>query len=203
MKEQKTLSEKESLELITSMIEKAKSSYHETGIVALLWGSVVAIASLVSYLQLEFAFSIGFDIWLLVLFALIPHVIISVKERRLKKVRKHEDDALDAVWLAYGISIFGLVAYQNITTAVTGSSAPSVYSLFLLLYALPTLVTGMAKKFRPMIIGAVLTYVLFVVSCFTDTKYDMLFGAVSALTCWFIPGLILRKKYLAQKRAHV
>ncbi|WP_026769002.1 hypothetical protein [Asinibacterium sp. OR53] len=203
MKEQKTLSEKESLELITSMIEKVKSSYHETGIVALLWGSVVAIVSLVNYLEIEFSFELGFDIWLLVLFALIPHVIISMKERRLKKVRKHEDDALDAVWLAYGISIFGLVAYENIVPSVAGSSIPSIYSLFLLLYALPTLVTGLVKKFRPMLIGAILTYGLFIASCFTVTKYDMLFGAVAALTCWFIPGLILRKRYLEQRRAHV
>lgn len=198
MREQTSLSEKESLELITSMIEKVKCSYHETGVVALLWGSVVALASLVNYLELEFKFNIGFDIWLLVLLAIIPHVLISIKERKQRKIRKHEDEALDAVWLAYGISIFGLVAYNNIVTSV-----PSAYSLFLLLYALPTLVTGIAKKCTPMLAGAIVTYLLFIISCFTSTKYDMLFGTIAALVCWFIPGFILRKKYLAQRKAHV
>ncbi len=228
MKEEAQLSEKESLELITSMIEKAKASSHDTGLIALLWGSVVTIAALVTYLQEEFQFKIGFDIWWLVLLALAPHLILIAREKKAQRVRKHEDDALDAVWMAYAISIFGLVFYQNViasaTTNLTESQgwvmmkhytdgsrpdtqlqpfAPSIYSLFLLLYALPTLVTGLVKKFKPMVIGAVLTYLLFAWSCFTAAKYDMLLGAVASLACWFIPGLILRKKYLAQSKVHV
>lgn len=229
MKEHTQLSEKESLELITSMIEKVKGSYHDTGIIPLLWGSAISIASFVSYLQMEFDFSIGFDIWWLVLAAIIPHMIISIKEGRFQRVRKYEDDALDAVWLAYALSIFGLIAYQNIipsaTTALiqhegwqmmrhfTDNSkpdqvlqpfAPSMYSLFLLLYAFPTLVTALTKKFRPMLLGAIITYILFIVSCFTASRYDMLCGAIAALACWFIPGIIIRRKYLAQrKNAHV
>jgi hypothetical protein len=73
----------------------------------------------------------------------------------------------------------------------------------MLLYAFPTLVTGLVKKFKPMLAGAIITYGLFVVSCFTAAKYDMLLGGVAAIACWFIPGIILRKKYLAQKQMHV
>ena len=154
--------------------------------------------------------------------------IISTKEKRQQAVRKYEDDALDAVWLTYGISIFGLIAYQNIIpdasirlSAGEGWQmmkhyidnskpdeplrpfAPSIYSIFMLLYAFPTLVTGLVKKFKPMLAGASITYLLFVVSCFTAAKYDMLLGGVAAIFCWFIPGVILRRKYMAQKRQHV
>jgi hypothetical protein len=31
----------------------------------------------------------------------------------------------------------------------------------------------------------------------------MLLGAIAAIVCWFIPGIILRKKYLAQKKFNV
>ena len=228
MTDQKQLTEQESLQLITSMIQKVKGSYHDTGIGALLWGSVVAIASFVSYLQREFSFSIGFDIWLLVLLAIIPQVVISVRAKRQNKVKKYEDAVLDAVWLVYGISIFGLIAYQNIipdaTIALSRGEgwqmvkhyidnskpdeplrpfAPSIYSIFILLYAFPTLVTGIAKKFKPMLAGAVIAYGLFIASCFTAAKYDMLFGAVVAIVCWLIPGIILRRRYLAQRRANV
>ena len=41
MAEEKILTEKESLALITSMISKAKCDYEETGISALLWGIIV------------------------------------------------------------------------------------------------------------------------------------------------------------------
>ncbi|MES2004610.1 MAG: hypothetical protein V4450_08815 [Bacteroidota bacterium] len=226
MANEKQITEKESLEIITNMIKKAKGSYYDTGIGSLLWGSVVAIASFTTYLEREYDFWIGFDIWLIVLAAIVPQIIISVREKRTQVVLKYEDDALNAVWLVYGISIFGMIAYQNIIPGATiklnategwqmmkhytdnrvpdqelRPFAPSVYSLFILLYAFPTLVTGIVKKFKPMLLGSFIAYASFIISCFTAAKYDMLLGGVTAIFCWFIPGIILRRKYLAQKKA--
>ncbi len=222
------LSKEESLALITSMIQKAKSSYHESGTSILLWGSAVTIASLVSYLKAEFQFNIGFDIWLLVLAAIIPQIFISIKERKNKQFQSHTDIAVNAVWLVYAFTIFGLVIYQMI---VPGAAAeifktegwtlmkhytdinkpdeiiapfvPSFFSIYLLVFAFPTLINGIIKNFKPMIIGAFITYALFVLSCFTAFKYDMLSGAITAMVCWFIPGIILRKRYNRQKTVHV
>lgn len=228
MADDKKMTEQESLDLITNMIQKAKGSYHETGIGSLLWGTVVTIASVVTYFQRTYDFYIGFDIWLLVLGAIIPQIIISIQEKKSNKVKKYEDDALNAIWLVFGITIFGLNAYQMIVPDVTdnfiqlegwqltkhyldntkpdepiNTFTPSIYSLFILIYALPTLVTGMVKKFKPMLYGALITYGLFIWSCFTITEYDFLLGGAAALICWFIPGVILRRKYLAQQQANV
>ncbi|MBX2932067.1 MAG: hypothetical protein KF781_08990 [Chitinophagaceae bacterium] len=228
MSNEKKLTEQESLQLITTMIQKAKASYHERGISAILWGTVVAVASLVTYLRREFDFNVPFDPFLLVLAAIIPQIFISIKQGRENKVTKFEDTAINAVWLVYGISIFALIFYQNVVPSATielcrqdgwqlmihyldGSKpdeplhpfVPSVYSLFLLLYAFPTLVTGIAKKYAPMTVGAIITYILFIASCYTASKYDMLFGTIAALVCWLIPGIILRRKYLKQKSSNV
>lgn len=228
MTENKHLSEQESLRLITTMIEKARSSYHDTGIGALLWGSVVSVASILTYLQQVYHFRIGFDIWLVVLFAIIPQIVISIREKKQVKARKYEDDALNAVWLIFGISIFALNAYQQIVPGETrtiihaegwemmkhytdGSKpdeillpfAPSIYSFYIMLYAFPTLVTGIVKKFKPMIVGGVLTYGCFILSLYTRAEYDWLLGGFAAIVCWLIPGIILRRKYLLQKQANV
>jgi len=228
MKEEKKMTEQESLQLIADMIKKAKGSYHDSGINSLLWGSVVAIASLVSFLQRQYDFSIGFDIWIIVTAAIIPQIVMSIREKKASKVKQYDNDLLDAAWLVFAISIFGLTFYQSIVPAVTeklinaegwsmmkhyidGSKpdevilpfTPSLYSVYILIYAFPTLVTGIVKKFKPMVIGAIITYALFILSCFTESKYDMLLGAIAALVCWFIPGIILRKKYLAQHRINV
>lgn len=222
------MTEQESLDLITNMIQKAKGSYHETGIGSLLWGTVVTIASVTTYFERTYDFSIGFDIWLIVLAAIIPQIVISIQEKKSNKVKKYEDDALNAVWLVFGITIFGLNIYQIIVPNVTNefikiegwqltkhyldnskadepisTFTPSIYSLFILIYALPTLVTGIVKKFKPMLYGALITYGLFIWSCFTISEYDFLLGGVAALICWFIPGVILRRKYLAQQKANV
>ena len=44
--EEKELNEKESLSLISEMIQKAKSSFHESGTSAILWGSVTAVCAI-------------------------------------------------------------------------------------------------------------------------------------------------------------
>jgi len=51
--------------------------------------------------------------------------------------------------------------------------------------------------------GAIITYGLFLLSLFTESRFDMLLGSIAALVCWFIPGIILRRKYLAQTRSNV
>jgi hypothetical protein len=222
--EEKQLTEKESLELINEMIKKAKHHFHESGTSAILWGSVVGIAGLVSFAQKYWEFSIGFDIWLVVLGAIIPQIFISIRESRRKKVLTHTEAAVDAAWMAYGVSIFALVFYFNVVPGITDKFmaaenisllkttadgqtiaisyfVPSHGSLLLLLYGIPTLATGIAHKFYPMLAAAILCYIFFIISCFTSTAYDMLLNGLAGIFNWLIPGLILRKKYYRHKKA--
>jgi hypothetical protein len=222
--EEEKFSEKESLKLITEMIQKAKHSFHENGTSAILWGSVIGIAGLVNFAELYWHFYIGFNIWLLVLAAIIPQIFISIRESKRKLVKTHTEEAMNTIWIVYGISIFALVFYFNIVPGVTdkffasegisliqknadGTTQPfhffslSQGSLLLLLYAIPTLATGMAHKFKPMFWAAILCYIFFIISCFTSTAYDMLLNGLAGIFNWFIPGLILRRKFYGQKKA--
>jgi hypothetical protein len=66
------------------------------------------------------------------------------------------------------------------------------------------MVTGVVQKFRPMIYGAIVTYIFFVLSLYTRNPVDQLLMGVSGLINWLIPGLILRKRYLkAENPKHV
>jgi hypothetical protein len=225
--QEKPLTEKESLELITEMIYKAKHHFHESGTSAILWGSVVGIAGLVRFAELKWHFYVGFDIWLIVLGAVIPQIFFTIRKSRRRKMVTHTEAAVDAAWLAYGVSIFALVFYFNIVPNATdnilanegiallkrnadGSIVPFHYfipsggSLLLLLYGIPTLVTGMAHKFRPMFWAAILCYIFFLVSCFTTNAYDMLLNGLAGIFNWLIPGLILRRTfYKHQKQVNV
>lgn len=224
--EEKTISEQESLQLITEMIQKAKRSFHESGTSSILWGTVIAVCGMVSFAELQWNFNIGFDIWLLALAAIIPQVYITIRESRQRKVLTHNEAVLNYVWMVYGISIFALVFYFNIVPGVTdhllskdtillqqdkltGVQKPFNYfiassgSLLLMLYAIPTLITGLTYRFKPMLIGAVLCYLFFALSLFTTTKWDMLFNGLAAIGNWLVPGLLLRNRFQAQKPADV
>lgn len=221
-------SEKESLSIIQEMIQKVKSDYHESGTSAILWGTAVGIAGLVSYLQIEFDFTIGFDIWFIVLFAILPQIYISYKESKTKKIKTYYDSALDYVWMTYGITLFGIIFYANVVPGASqnlisnegwelvkhykNGSKPdeplkpfllSLGSLFILIYAFPTIITGLLQKCKPMIVGGIICYILFIVSCYTEFKYDMLFSGIAGMVAWLIPGLILRFKFSKSKRQHV
>ena len=222
--EEKQITQQESLLLITEMINKAKTSFHENGSSAILWGSIIAFCGLISFAQLQWNFSVGFDVWLLTLFAFIPQAYINIRARKNKRVVSHVEAAMNAIWIVYAISIFALVFYFNVvpsatdkllaadgiyltkTTAdgtITGFNyyIPSSGSLLLLLYAIPTLATGIACKFRPMTIAAILCYAFFIGSCFTPTAYDMLLNGLAGIFNWLVPGLILRRRFNKQKKA--
>ena len=123
---EENFSKEESLKLINEMILKAKNSHYESGIGPLLWGSVIFICSMVSF---------------------IHH---------------------------------------------SGDSVP----LFLILYGIPTLITAGIKAFKPMLYGGIVCWIAAIISVYTDIKIDLLLMALSALCAWFIPGIILRKRYL-------
>ncbi|MEP7318968.1 MAG: hypothetical protein ABI921_09495 [Panacibacter sp.] len=213
MAEEKQLTEQESLQLIQQMINKAKGSYHDTGIGPILWGSVITFCSLVTFAEIQFKFKLPFDIWLLTLIAIIPQVFISIRESRMRKVLKYEEVALGYIWTCFGISIFllihinaGIVSHLDpIFTDYNTLKGPheitfdySSYStsLFLMLYGMPSILTGGITHFKPMLYGGILCWICCAVSVYTNVKTDLLLMALSAMVMWLIPGIILRRKYL-------
>ncbi len=217
--EEKKLTGEESLSIITEMIQKVKGSFHESGASALLWGAVVAICGLTSFAEKQWNFRIGFDVWLLIFVAVVPQLYIIMQEKKRKLVKSYQAAATDNVWLVYAISLVAVILYHNIVPAVsdklmqqdgvklfqkdiqTGVLSdyhffiPGMSSVYLIIYAFPTLATGLINKFKPMIWGAAVCYGLFVISLFTPFKYDMLLLGLAGIGNWFIPGLVLRKRY--------
>jgi len=220
---EKQLTEKESLDLIAMMISKAKDSYHDTGIGAIMWGSVIAVCALVKLAELQFDFRLPFDIYLLTLVALVPQIFITIREKKKRKVKTYDDIYMDYLWLAFGISIFLLIFIVNNIYKVlepvsveyaqlAGHAAAFKFSefiapLFLLLYGIPTFVTGAACKFKPMLWGGLLCWSCCLVTIYTTIKIDYLLIAFSAILAWLIPGIIMESDYRKAKKglaqAHV
>src|SRR5687767_4275952 len=104
MQSEKQLTEKESLDLITMMINRAKESYHDTGSAAIMWGAIIAICSLVRLSELQFGYRLPVDIYWLTILAIVPQVIITIREKKQRKVKTYDDIFLDYLWFGFGIS---------------------------------------------------------------------------------------------------
>ncbi len=217
--EQNKMTEKESLQLISQMINKAKNSYHDTGIGPILWGSVITICSLVTYFRIKYNFSLPFDIWLLTLFALVPQIFIAVKESRINKVKGYDDKVIDYLWISFGVSIFmlsfinagiikGLNPVFKFYIDSKGTRPAEDYgsfmsSFFLMLYAIPTFVTGACRNMKPMLFGGIICWICCIISVYTKIDWDMLLTAIAAICAWLIPGIILFSKYKKPKAVNV
>jgi len=215
MSEENQLTEKESLELITRMINKAKDACHDTGITAIMWGLVIVICSLVRFAELKFEFRLPFDIYLLTFFAVIPQIYFSIREKKRKKARTYDDQFQNGLWIAFGISIALLIFIVNkmygswdpvndqfkmLTNTPGFKLYEYISALFLLLYGIPTFVTGMTMKFKPMFWGGILCWISCIASLFLPVKTDMLLVALSAAGAWLIPGIIMERDYQRAKK---
>src|SRR5436853_210638 len=96
--EEENFSEQESLQLITRMINKAKTDFVETGISALMWGGIISFCALVQFLAFFYPLSWAPNVWWLTFLAVIPQIIISFRERRRRMFKTYEADAMGGIW---------------------------------------------------------------------------------------------------------
>ena len=192
--EEKQLSTEESLKLITSMINKAKYSYYESGLGALLWGFTNLVCFVLAYFKDTNKIYLPFNPFLLMGVTFMLQLYYDRKEKRIKKAVNYLDDVHKHIWSAFGISVF-------ILTIVGGYTRIGyiVLPLLLLLFAIPTFISGCINKFRPLIIGGIACWMLSILAFFNKEQYNSyLLVAAGATIAWIIPGLILRSKYNKQ-----
>lgn len=192
-----TLTREQSLELITSMISRAKNDYYDTGISALLWGSIIIFCSLATYANHWLKWVALDYVWFLTVIAVVPQVIISMREGKLRGFKSHESHLIGGVWLSYVIAIF-LFSYVDYVLNIS-RDAP----VYLTLFGIPTFATGYGRRFIPMIIGGLACWVFAIVALYIPYPNALFLMAAGALLAWFIPGLLLRRCYLKAKRQHV
>jgi len=197
MEQEKNLSREQSLELITSMISQAKNDYFDTGISALLWGSVIIFCSLATYVNQRLQWTVLNYIWFLTVAAFVPQVIISIREGRRRRYKSHQSDLIGGVWISYAIAIF-LFSYVDYVLNIR-QDAP----IYLTLFGIPTFATGYGRKFIPMLIGGLACWGLAILALYIPYPNALFLMAAGALLAWFIPGLFLRRCYLKAKRQHV
>ncbi len=199
MPTEKELTHEESLDLITRMINTTRKDYYETGVSALLWGSVITVASLVTFTSCYFRIwgDLAHYIWFLTFAAVIPQVIISIRESRVRKAKTYDGSYMVAIWTSFAVVMFLLSWYSNTF------NPPQEGALFMIVYGIPTFITGFARQFKPMLIGGIACWVFAILSTHCLFPFTMLYLAASALVAWFIPGLILRSRYLKAKQKNV
>ncbi len=187
-------SPQQSLVVIQRMIETAKNQFSENGHLYLLWGWVVFICSVAQFLMLSvFHYKYHYMVWMLTWLAFIYQMIYLVKEKRREKVKTYTDSIIGFVWIAFVILmlLFGILFGLELGNNYYKMMSPG----FLALYGMPTFLSGIILKFRPLIIGGIGCWLLSIGTLDTPYDYQLLFLSVAMIIAWIIPGYLLRAKY--------
>src|SRR3954465_3825435 len=106
MEKETSFSHTESLELIESMINKAKNRFNEDGFLYLLWGWVVLLCSVAEFILLRLQFEKHYLVWTLTWAAGVYQIFFLRRKRRKEKVRTYTDDIIKYVWITFIVMMF-------------------------------------------------------------------------------------------------
>lgn len=191
--EEKQLTGQESLALINQMISKAKNEITDTGFGWLLWGGMIFLASMTTYVVMQFNLNldlfIGWNVFGLIAIPLMIYNLIRKKARSTTKT--YVDEILRMFDVGFTVCIFIIILAMNISV-----SPNEGFGYFLMVYGFLMLIQGGAIRFKPLFVGAVINWAGAVAIFFNkDFKYDMLITAAAVFIGYIIPGLMLRRQY--------
>jgi hypothetical protein len=188
--EERILLPQESLALIAEAIRKTKENFRGNSRFFLLWGWLIAAASLGFFLLRQYTETRFFFLPFPVL-AVVGIVTTLVWYRQLKAKSPTETYLgyfVNRLWLVLGIS-FILVVYIS----VSRGWPPFLYTL--IVAAIGTMVSGLAMKFRPLVWGGVLFMGAAVTGVYLPDSYLPLLTGLSMIGGYLVPGYLLKSAH--------
>lgn len=182
------MNEKESIQIISEMIAKAKASHHRKSYYFIIWGIILAIASLTEFVVVhQLQNTLGYFAWMLAgITGGIITMIYSKNETKRKGHEAYMDQVYQSIWGAFGISLLLLIVLSVLHKLPTNP-------LVLLLTGMPVFISGSLTKFKPLIIGAIIFWLTGTFGFFVEPKHTSLlfFGAI--VFGYLLPGFLLMK----------
>jgi hypothetical protein len=198
MENDKLTSGEEGLAIIQAMINKAKHQFGDNGHLYLMWGWVVLFCALAQFTLLNyFRFTQHYLVWMLTWAAAIYQQVYMARRNKKRVVKTYTDDILSYVWLVFVVVMF-LFGYL-FATVLGKETYKLINPAFLVLYGMPTFLSGIILKFRPLIIGAITCWILAIFAGLVTPEYHMLFLAAGVVIAWIVPGYIMRSRFKKQQ----
>lgn len=187
--EDKTLNEKESLELITRMIKNTQQKMEKhNGIPFLIWGYITVITSVTIWLLMKNTGNYNWQfLWFIIPIIGYPTMLFFLKKED-KGVKTFVDKVIAYVWICFG------VASLVVSTAVVFYWNIPVLFIILLLMGTGTAITGLIIQFKPIAITGIVSIFLSSACLIVKGHDTILVFALAFLLMMVVPGHILNYK---------
>ena len=180
-------SPQDSLALIQGMIEKTKENISEKSVFFLLWGWLSFIGCLGQFILKHIVeYEKHYRVWWIMVIGFVLSGYYGSKLGKRRKVKTYIDESMGYLWT--GMAITFLILAVILSAIGWGNT---VFPFYMMLYGLGTFVSGCFLKFRPLIIGGIIAWVLAMIGAFLSYDYQILAGAAAILFSYIIPGHLL------------
>jgi hypothetical protein len=189
------LTPEDSFKIIDKAISNFKMNYRESAKVFLLWGWILALASLSNFIILIILKS-GEAYSLMGIYSLINWVVVIIigfiaqffvlrDINKDKKVHSHLEGYIRKLWIVSAAAFFlaGFLCIQ------LGIDPPAI---MLLIAGIATTTSGLLIKFKPLIIGGISFFVFSIASTFVSNEYIALIVCAAIICGYLIPGYFLK-----------
>jgi hypothetical protein len=189
---EQNFSAEDSLQLIQSMISKAKQQISDQTIYFLLWGWAAFAACLGQFLLSISGYEKHYLVWLITIPCIFLTIYFSVRDKKKRKVQTYVSTSMNYLWIGMGISFFVLSAI------FFKLGWFNCFPFFILFYGLGAFVSGKFLQFTPFVVGGIISWCLAAVAVWFSFDYQSLFAAVALLFSHIIPGHLLRRSQSVQ-----
>jgi len=188
--EEKNLTEEESMLIIQQMINTAKHEQKDNGVGWILWGWLLLLVSVLTYINLYTRWFSTYYFWtyfgllslLLILYSVVKYYFFREGER----ARTYTGELFQKLNVGFFITIMFIIFSMN-----TGLNPMKGFPLLIGLYGFWILIYGTALDFKPSIIAAYITWGLGFAGFFVHSfETIMLLHGSAALVGYIIPGHI-------------
>lgn len=190
----KPLNEKESMELITRMIQNTQHRLERgAGIPMLIWGYATVFTTILVWATKTYLGNYRFGY----LWYLIPIVGISgmlLRKKRPKAVRTYIDKVVTYIWIVLGGTGFLL----SVTSFWSFMWTLPILFIIIIIMGMGSTLTGLVIESKPSVIGGIIGMLLSVIQVLVQSYDVVMFSfALAFVVMYIIPGHILN--YRAKK----
>ena len=183
------LTPEQSLKLIETMIGQAKKSFHRMSFYFILWGVLLTLAMMAQLVTARFAPGMEGLSWIIAsAVGAVASGVHGAREGRREQVATLADRVLMWLWIGFMITLLA----TGVGAGLAGYSTP--VGSIMILTGLPTFATGQLMRFKPLIIGGILFWVLGTICFFVDPLWMGMLNIVGMIFGYLVPGILLKRQ---------
>ena len=196
MEDNQNFSAEQSLQVIQSMIQKAKHDVANNSFYLLLWGWLIFIAALLNFGLMKFtSFEQPYLAWNLVWIGAIASIIKGIKDSKKLAVKTFVGETMKIFGISQGILYFGLAFFFGKYDLWTVA-----FPLYILVYAVTCFFMGALMQFPLLKWTGLLCLPIMVIAVYVSFEWQMLLMASAIFISYIIPGHVLSVKEKIQNK---